>query len=109
MMTSQILKSVDFTKVQKPRYLENEILFFLQIKKMEINHALTSTQLISASIQLFTTPLTLLEPKYRIELRHFPKFSPKNSELAILTENWHTWYLDDADSYSDINFLNFKT
>ena len=31
MMTSQILKSVDFTKTQKPRYLKNET-FFLQIK-----------------------------------------------------------------------------
>ena len=33
MMTSQILKSVNFTRTQKPRYLENETLFFLQIKK----------------------------------------------------------------------------
>ena len=33
MMMSQILKSVDFTKTQKARYLENEI-FFLQIKKI---------------------------------------------------------------------------
>ena len=33
MMTSQILKSVDFTKTQKSRYLENKILFFLQIIK----------------------------------------------------------------------------
>ena len=33
MMTSQILKSVDFTKTQKSRYLENETLFFLQMKK----------------------------------------------------------------------------
>ena len=32
-MTSNILKSVDFTKTQKSRYLENETLFFLQIKK----------------------------------------------------------------------------
>ena len=32
MMTSQILKSVDFTKTQKPRYLDNET-FLLQIKK----------------------------------------------------------------------------
>ena len=31
MMTSQILKSVDFTKTQKSRYFENET-FFLQIK-----------------------------------------------------------------------------
>ena len=32
MMTSQVLRSVDFTKSQKPRYLENET-FSLQIKK----------------------------------------------------------------------------
>ena len=31
-MTSQILKSVDFTKTQKSWFLENET-FFLQIKK----------------------------------------------------------------------------
>ena len=33
MMMSQILKSVDFTKAQKSRYLENETLFSFQIKK----------------------------------------------------------------------------
>ena len=33
MMTSQILKSADFTKTQKSRYLENVTVFFLQIKK----------------------------------------------------------------------------
>ena len=33
MMASQILKFVDFRKTQKSRYLENETLFLLQIKK----------------------------------------------------------------------------
>ena len=33
MMMSQILKSVDFTKTQESRYLQNETIFFLQIKK----------------------------------------------------------------------------
>ena len=33
MMMSQILKYVVFTKTQKSRYLENETLLFLQIKK----------------------------------------------------------------------------
>ena len=37
MMTSQILKSVDFTKKHKSRYLENETLF-PQIKKSLITH-----------------------------------------------------------------------
>ena len=33
MVMSQILKFPDFTKTQKSRYLENEALFFLQIKR----------------------------------------------------------------------------
>ena len=37
-MTSQILRSVDFTKSRKPRYLENETSFSLQIKKSLITH-----------------------------------------------------------------------
>ena len=40
MMTSQILKSVYFTKTQKSSYLENETLLFLQIKKF-INYTST--------------------------------------------------------------------
>ena len=38
MMTSQILKSGDFTKTQKYSYLENETLFLLQIKTSLIAH-----------------------------------------------------------------------
>ena len=34
----QTLKSVDFTKTQKSRYLDDETLFFLQIKKNLITH-----------------------------------------------------------------------
>ena len=33
MMMPQILKFVDFTKIQKLRCLDNETLFFLQLKK----------------------------------------------------------------------------
>ena len=35
------------------------------------------------------------------------KFGPKKSKLSILAENG-TEYLDDADSYSDINLINFQ-
>ena len=38
----KVLKSVDFTKTQKPRYLKNETLFFLQIKRF-INYTLRAT------------------------------------------------------------------
>ena len=41
MMTSQKLKSMDFTKTQKSRYLENKT-FFLQIKKF-INYTSKAT------------------------------------------------------------------
>ena len=43
MMTSQILKSADFTKTQKSRYIENKT-FFLQIKKF-INYRSRATLL----------------------------------------------------------------
>ena len=34
------------------------------------------------------------------------KFGPKNSKLLILTKNWYTRYIEDADSYSDNSFQN---
>ena len=37
-MTSQILKFVDFTEIQKSRYLENKALFLVQIKNSLIPH-----------------------------------------------------------------------
>ena len=37
MVTSQILKSVDFTKTQKSRYLMNETLLFYSIKKNSLS------------------------------------------------------------------------
>ena len=41
---SQILKSVNFTKIQKFRYLKNETFFFLQIKEF-INYTPRATLL----------------------------------------------------------------
>ena len=40
---------------------------------------------------------------------HFSgKYGLKKSKLSVLSENWHTWYLRDADSYCNINFLKFQ-
>ena len=36
------------------------------------------------------------------------KSGPKKSKLFILSKSWHTWSLEDADSYFNICFLNFK-
>ena len=35
------------------------------------------------------------------------KFGPKKIKLSALSENRHTWYLKDADFYSNISFLKF--
>ena len=32
----------------------------------------------------------------------------KKSKFSVLPESWHLWYLEDADSYFNICFLNFK-
>ena len=74
-----------------------------------LNRASTSTRLISDSTQLSTIPSTLLELNFCTQLGNFPKFRPKNSKLSVFPENRHTWYLDDADFYSNISFLNFQT
>ena len=33
----------------------------------------------------------------------------KKPKLSVLPDDWHTWYLEDADSYFNISFLNLKT
>ena len=54
MMKSQILKSVGIRKTQKSRYLENETLLFLQIKKI-INYTSWATFLQKNSFVLEVT------------------------------------------------------
>ena len=38
----------------------------------------------------------------------FGQIWAKKDKFVLLLENWHTWYLEDVDSYSKINFLNFE-
>ena len=35
-------------------------------------------------------------------------FSANLGQKSVLSENWHTWYLEDANSYSNISFMNFQ-
>ena len=65
MMASQILKSVD--KTQKSRYLENETLFYLQIKKF-INY--TSRYFIAKNsfVAEATFKLTFRSRKFTVRL-----------------------------------------
>ena len=37
------------------------------------------------------------------------KFGPEKPKLSVLPEHWHAWYPGNTDSYSEINFVNFKT
>ena len=109
-MTSQILKSVISQKHKNLDISRTKYYFFFKLKKyILLNHAPTSTQLISASAQLSTTPSTLLEPKCYTWLGNFPKFRSKNLKLSILTENWHSWTLGVADLESALRFLKFWT
>ena len=55
LMTSQILKFGNFTKMQKFRYLKNETLFFLQIKKF-----ITSTSRATLCQKKFVPELPLV-------------------------------------------------
>ena len=32
----------------------------------------------------------------------------KKVKIAVLPENWHTKYLEDADFYSDLSFPDFQ-
>ena len=51
----------------------------------------------------------MFKPKYRTLLGNFPKFRSKNSKCSVLSQNWHSWYLKDADSFSNISFPNVQT
>ena len=42
------------------------------------------------------------------KIQYLGKFGSKNSKLSFLPKNWHTWYLNDVDSYSKISFLNLQ-
>ena len=46
---------------------------------------------------------------FELKIHFFGKFGPEKSNLFILLGNWHTWYIEDADSYSKFSFRNFKT
>ena len=67
----------------------------------------TSAQLILATTKLSAIPLTLLQPKCRMQLGNFPKFRPKTPKLFVLTENWQIYYLGGVDSGSRLRFLKF--
>ena len=60
------------------------------------------TQSVSTMLILIPTLLfSVSNPK-----SFFGQIWAKNSKLFILTKNWHTWYIEDADSFSDHIFLN---
>ena len=49
------------------------------------------------------------ENPLKIENPLLGKFGPKKSRLSVLPENWHISHLEDADPYSNISFLNYKS
>ena len=100
---------ISFRLQKRAKVTTVKILKFLfdGIKRVLLNRAPSSTQLISVSTQLSATPSTIFEPKYCAQLANFPKFRPKKQKLSILTENWHKWYIGGVDSKSRLRFLKF--
>ena len=47
--------------------------------------------------------------KFQPQSLFLGKSRPKNSKLSVLSKSCYTWCLKDADSYSSISFLNFKS
>ena len=47
--------------------------------------------------------------KFRYQNRFLSKFGPKKSNLFVLSENWCTQYLKDADSESGLRILKFRS
>ena len=156
MIKSQILKSVNFTKSQKFRYLENKTLFSFQIKKRDsLNHASSSPldyfslhsalcntfnvirikilQVIGKFLQIGGPKIQIYQFWLKIDkhgllmvlfLNLHLQFSNSNlkinfwansgkktqsSPFFLLPKNRLSWYLEDADSYSDITFINFQS
>ena len=42
------------------------------------------------------------------KIHFWANLGPK-SQMSVLSENWYTWNLKHADSYSNISFLDFKS
>ena len=59
MMTSQISKSMDFTKTQKSRYLKNKALFFFQIKKTIHTSRANCQRFIRKTLKCFSLNMNL--------------------------------------------------
>ena len=64
----------------------------------------------------YTCSLGIADLESRLIFIKFPpqnpflsKFGPKKSKLSNLPKTRYTWYLEDADFYYDISFLNFET
>ena len=47
--------------------------------------------------------------KFRPQDLFLGKFGPKKSNLSVLPENWHTWYIEDDNSYFNISFQNLQS
>ena len=101
-MTSQILKSVDFTKTQTSRYLKNETLVFLQMKKF-INYTSTATSwrkiiwqrrqlLTDSSLQFYLIPEKSLK-------RSFTCQPDKNKVGKPSQTGWNVVLLTAATTY----------
>ena len=83
MMTSQILRSVDFTKTQKSRYLEKQALFFLQIKKL-VNYK---------SRGIFIAKNKFVASVNFKDLRNSQKFATRSFSTMSVPDSFNMYFL----------------
>ena len=87
MMTYQILKSEDFTKIQKSGYLENGTFFFLSNKKIDQlqmkGSFMTKNCFVAEVTFKIRSPFSRAEIQYIQYSFHFPSFLPSNVFLPF--------------------------
>ena len=74
MMTSQILRFVDFTKTQKSRYLEKKT-FFLQIKKSLITHHFMGKKCFVAEVTFKYYSINFINDYIILQLKYYKNYS----------------------------------
>ena len=91
MMTSHILKRVDFTKTQISRYLKKETLFFLQTKKL-INYTSKAT-LWQKIVINFSSPEITSKAKFPNDFRQSRNSLIRLNLLNIKSKTWRESFI----------------
>ena len=80
----------------------------IRTKIMHVTKPFPQIQAENFKVFHFDRELELRFLKFLCQNSFFGKFALKKLKLSVFPENWLISYFNDADSYSDISFLNFQ-